>query len=324
VAYVPSVELIPGVLAGDSRAIARLLSRAEAGAAESRAALDSMFARAGRAHVVGVTGVAGGGKSTLVAKLAAAIRSSKRTVAIVAIDPSSPFSGGAILGDRIRMGDLAGDPGVFVRSMAARGAPGGLARGTLEAVDVLDAAGYDIVIVETDGVGQDEVEVARGAHTVVVVSAPGLGDDIQALKAGILEIADVHAVSKCDRPDAHRAVADLTNMLSLGLRDAAVAWQVPVIATSAVRGDGVGELLAAIDRHRAMLDATGAIETRRAQIAERRLLKAGEEILRDRFERQRDGRFAGLLDQLRTRVLSPHAAADRLLDELQTARREDA
>jgi LAO/AO transport system kinase len=323
VPYVPSVDLIPGVLAGDTRAIARLLSRAESGVAESRRALDLMFSRAGRAHVVGLTGVPGSGKSTLVAKLAAAVRASGRKVAIVAIDPSSPFSGGAILGDRIRMSELAGDPGVYVRSMATRGALGGLARGALESVDVLDAAGYDIVIVETVGVGQDEVEVARAAHTVVVVSAPGLGDDIQAIKAGILEIADVHVVSKCDKPEASRAIADLTNMLALGLpQSAGAAWQVPVVATSSVRGEGVAELLLAIDRHRVMLDATGTIEARRAQIAERRLLKAGEEILRERFERRRDGWIPLLLEQLRSRAVSPHAAAAQLIQQIQQADRE--
>ena len=168
-AYLPSHELVDGVLSGDARSIARMLTRAENGADEARAALDRLYARAGRAHVVGVTGVPGSGKSTLVAKLAAAIRRSGRTVAIVAVDPSSPYSGGAILGDRIRMADLAGDPGVWVRSMATRGALGGLARGTLESVDVLDAAGYDIVIIETVGVGQDEVDVARAAHTTVGV-----------------------------------------------------------------------------------------------------------------------------------------------------------
>ncbi|HEX6792912.1 MAG TPA: methylmalonyl Co-A mutase-associated GTPase MeaB, partial [Casimicrobiaceae bacterium] len=215
--YIASADLASRVLEGDTRAIARLLSRAENGAAEARPTLDAMFAHAGRAHVVGITGVPGSGKSTLVARLAAEVRKSGRKVAIVAIDPSSPFSGGAILGDRIRMGDLAGDPGIFVRSMATRGALGGLAKGTLEAVDVLDAAGFDIVIIETVGVGQDEVEVARAAHTTVVVSAPGLGDDIQAIKAGILEIADVHVVSKCDRPDANRTIVDLKTMLALGL-----------------------------------------------------------------------------------------------------------
>jgi LAO/AO transport system kinase len=269
--------------------------------------------------VVGITGVPGSGKSTLVAKLAKAIRASGRTIAIVAIDPSSPFSGGAILGDRIRMSELGGDPGVFVRSMATRGALGGLARGTLEAVDVLDAAGFDLVMIETVGVGQDEVDVARAAHTVVVVSAPGLGDDIQAIKAGVLEIADVHVVSKCDKPDANRTLADLKNMLALGLRaDGAGgrAWRPPVIATSAARDEGTAEVLAAIDRHRAILEATGEIAARRAAIDERRLLKAGEEILRERFLSHRHGRLAALLEGIARREMSPHTAATRLIADL--------
>jgi LAO/AO transport system kinase len=345
VTYVPSPCLEREVLAGDTRAIARLLSRAESGVDEARPTLDAMFAHAGRAHVVGITGVPGSGKSTLVAKLAALVRRSGRKVAIVAVDPSSPFSGGAILGDRIRMGELGGDPGVFVRSMATRGTLGGLARGTLEAVDVFDAAGFDMVMIETVGVGQDEVEVARAAHTTVVVSAPGLGDDIQAIKAGILEIADIHVVSKCDRPDANRTVADLKTMLTLGLTrmdtegkagsDSTfqngtpgatapqkvlsapdLSWRPPVITTSALRNEGVAQLLAAIDKHREALESSGAIDARRASIAERRLLAAGEAILREQFARHRDGRLAGLLEQLRMRTLSPHAAARLLLREL--------
>ncbi|HEV8258833.1 MAG TPA: methylmalonyl Co-A mutase-associated GTPase MeaB [Casimicrobiaceae bacterium] len=316
-AYVPSLDLVPGVLAGEVRAIARLLTRAESGVEEARVALDAIFGHAGRAHIVGITGVPGSGKSTLVGKLAAAIRRSGRKVAIVAIDPSSPFTGGSILGDRIRMGDLAGDAGVYVRSMATRGSLGGLARGTLEVVDVLDAAGYDFVIIETVGVGQDEVEVARAAHTTVVISAPGLGDDIQAIKAGILEIADVHVVSKCDRPDANKAIADLKNMLSLGLSLSCRApWQVPVLPTSSLRDEGITELLAAIDSHRTSLEETGEIATRRMQINERRLLKAGEEILRDQFVRNRDDKIAALVSEINARALSPHRAAERLLADL--------
>jgi LAO/AO transport system kinase len=314
--YIASSELVPKALAGDARAIARLLTRAENGTPESRPAFDTLFRHAGRAHIVGITGVPGSGKSTLVARLVAAIRADGRKVAIVAVDPSSPFSGGAILGDRIRMGDLGGDPGVFVRSMATRGALGGLARGTLEAVDVLDAAGYDVVLIETVGVGQDEVDVARAAHTTVVVSTPGLGDDIQAIKAGILEIADIHVVSKCDRADADRTIADLKNMLALGLDGARGAWRPPIVPTSAVRDEGIVELAAAIDRHRAALDASGEIDARRASINERRLLAAGEAILRDRFIRHRDGRLAALLEELSRRALSPHSAATRLIAEL--------
>jgi LAO/AO transport system kinase len=324
-AYIKSSDLAARVLARDVGAVARLLTRAESGIDEGRPTLDAMYAHAGRAHVVGITGVPGSGKSTLVAKLAAAVRRSGRTVAIVAIDPSSPFSGGSILGDRIRMSDLGGDPGVFVRSMATRGALGGIANGTLETVDVLDAAGYDIVVIETVGVGQDEVEVARAAHTTVVVSAPGLGDDIQAIKAGILEIADIHAVSKCDRPDANRTIADLKMMLALGLTQldtakaggtVAPAWRAPVIATSSTRDEGVAQLLAAIDSHREALERSGDIDARRAAIAERRLLTAGEAILREQFARHRDGKLSTLLEQLRTRTLSPRTAARALLREL--------
>ncbi|HVF64311.1 MAG TPA: methylmalonyl Co-A mutase-associated GTPase MeaB [Casimicrobiaceae bacterium] len=313
-AYIASQNLVPGVLEGDVRSIARLLTRAESGTDEARDALDTMFMRSGRAHVVGVTGVPGCGKSTLVAKLVVALRQSGRSIGIVAVDPSSPFSGGAILGDRIRMSDLAGDRDVYVRSMATRGSLGGLARGTLEAVDVLDAAGFDVVIIETVGVGQDEVDIARAAHTTVVVSAPGLGDDIQAIKAGILEIADVHVVSKCDKPDANRTIADLKGMLAMGLAlGSRGAWRPPVVPTSAVDGVGIAEVVNAIDDHHKALIESGEIEHRRAMIAERRMLKAGEEILRDRFERERDGAVQSLVDQVRARAVSPYTAAVRLL-----------
>ncbi|HZQ63016.1 MAG TPA: methylmalonyl Co-A mutase-associated GTPase MeaB [Casimicrobiaceae bacterium] len=320
-AYIASRDLVPGVLKGEPRAVARMLTRAETGTAEAREALDEIFRRAGRAHVVGITGVPGSGKSTLVAKLAAVVRASGRRIGIVAVDPSSPFSGGSILGDRIRMADLAGDPGVYVRSMATRGALGGLASGTLESVDVLDAAGYDMVMIETVGVGQDEVEVARAAHTTVVVSAPGLGDDIQAIKAGILEIADVHVVSKCDKPDANKTIAELKAMLTLGLSlkrgdEPGSRWPVPVVATSSLREEGVAELLAAIDGHHRHLLASGEIAARRAAINERRMLRAGEEILRAAFARHRDARVAPLLEALSARTLSPHVAARRLLAEL--------
>jgi LAO/AO transport system kinase len=320
---IPSTELAERVLRGDSRAVARMLSRAESGDEEARTSLDRLYARAGRAHVVGITGVPGSGKSTLVAKLAGAVRRAGRTIAIVAIDPSSPFSGGSILGDRIRMVELEGDPGVFVRSMATRGAMGGLARGTLEAVDVFDAAGYDIVVIETVGVGQDEVEVARAAHTTVVVSAPGLGDDIQAIKAGILEIADLHVISKCDKPEANKTMTDLKAMLALGLAvsqgqpdERKAAWLPRVIATSSTRNEGIDDLLTGIEDHRRWLHDSGEIGRRRAAIAERRTLKAAEEMLRDRFTSRRDLGIASLLAAVNQRALSPHIAARRLLQDL--------
>lgn len=310
-----SLDLVDAVSAGETRAIARMLSRAESGAVEARAALDLIYQRAGRAHIVGITGVPGSGKSTLVAKLAARLRASGRKVAIVAIDPSSPFSGGSILGDRIRMGEVAGDPGVFVRSMATRGALGGLARGTLEAVDILDAGGYEVVIIETVGVGQDEVDIVRAAHTTVVVSAPGLGDDVQAIKAGVLEIADIHAVSKGDKPEADKTVADLKGMLGLGvaLTRTIVGRLVPVIKTCSPKDEGIAELVAAIDAHRAHLVDTGEMEQRRRSIRERRMLKAAEQILHDEFERRGEGRMAKLLDELAKGHISPQTAARQLL-----------
>ena len=314
----PSFELVERVCSGDRRAISRMLSRAEAGAPEAREALDLLYRRAGRAHVVGITGVPGSGKSTLVAKLIAAALAGGRRIGVVAIDPSSPFSGGSILGDRIRMGEVSGHPSVFVRSMATRGALGGLAHGTLEAVDILDAAGYDMIFIETVGVGQDEVDVVRAAHTTVVVSAPGLGDDIQAIKAGILEIADVHAVSKGDRPEADKTVMELKAMLGLALPAVGLKRAVPVIKTSSPREEGIAELLAAIDAHREYLVTSAQYEERRQAIRERRMLKAAEQILHQEFERQRQGRMADLVAELAAGTVSPQAAARRLVAHIGT------
>ena len=313
-----SLDLVEAVSAGETRAVARMLSRAESGAVEARAALDLISQRTGRAHVVGITGVPGSGKSTLVAKLAAQFRKSGRKVGIIAVDPSSPFSGGSILGDRIRMGELGGDPGVFVRSMATRGALGGLARGTLEAVDILDAAGFGVVIIETVGVGQDEVDIVRAAHTTVVVSAPGLGDDIQAIKAGVLEIADIHAVSKGDKPEADKTVSELKGMLGLGVavKGKVVGRLVPVIKTSSPKDLGIVELVGAIDAHREYLVQSGDYEQRRQAIRERRMLKAAEVILHDEFERHREDRMAPLVADLGTGHVSPQTAARRLLAQI--------
>jgi LAO/AO transport system kinase len=312
-AGIPSRALVERVCAGERRAIARMLSRAEAGKAEAREALDLLYRRAGRAHIVGITGVPGSGKSTLVAKLIAAALSAGRRIGVVAIDPSSPFSGGAILGDRIRMGEVSSDPSVFVRSMATRGALGGLAHGTLEAVDILDAAGYDTIFIETVGVGQDEVDVVRAAHTTVVVSPPGLGDDIQAIKAGILEIADVHAVSKGDKPEADKTVSELKSMLGLAVAAGGFKRAVPVIKTCAPRDEGIAELLAAIDAHREHLVASSQYEARRQSIRERRMLKAAEQLLHEAFERERQGRMADLVAELAAGTVSPQSAAKRLL-----------
>ena len=314
---IASRDLVAEVLAGRPRAIARLISRAESGLSECRPALAEIYRHSGRAHVVGITGVPGSGKSTLVRLLAQILRRSGKRVGVVAIDPSSPFSGGAILGDRIRMSEIADDPGIFIRSMATRGAMGGLARAALDAVDVLDAGGLDLVMIETVGVGQDEVDVARAAHTTVVVSAPGLGDDIQAIKAGVLEIADIHVVSKADKPEANRTVADLKTMLRLGLPASLEgAWAPPVLRTNADSGEGVAGLIEAIDRHRRFLDDSGQIVLRRRLIAERRLLKIAEDVLRARFAQAREGMARDLLDAVAARRLDPHDAAQTLLVRL--------
>jgi LAO/AO transport system kinase len=309
-----SLALVDRVRAGEAAAVARLISRAETGAPEVREALALIYRLAGNAHVVGLTGVPGSGKSTLVGKLAAKLRAQGRRIGVVAIDPSSPYSGGAILGDRIRMTEMATDPGVYIRSMATRGATGGLARAALDAVDILDVAGFDTVIIETVGVGQDEVEIARASHTTVVVSAPGLGDEVQAIKAGILEIADIHVVSKCDRSDANRTLVDLKQMLMLGNAGTDVgAWSIPVIGTSAMSGDGFDELAAALARHREVAFRTDAGTRRRLSIANFRLRKTAENIVLERFGGLFAHHGAALAARMVRRETDPYSLANELL-----------
>jgi len=313
--FVSSRDLLPRVLAGEVPAVARLLSRAEAADPECRETLGEIYGRAGKAHVVGITGVPGSGKSTMVAVLAAHLRKAGHKVGIIAIDPSSPYSGGAIMGDRIRMSDLASDEGVYIRSMATRGALGGMARATLDSVDILDVAGYRYILIETVGVGQDEVEIASASHTTLVVSAPGLGDEVQAIKAGILEIADVHVVSKSDRPDARSTVSDLKQMLTLGMAtDAKTAWRPPVIATSSLKGEGFDELVSALGQHKAFLEGSDAGRARVRRIAEFRMIKTAEELLRCRFKESSAGRVAAVADRLAAREISPYVAGEQLLD----------
>ena len=315
---VSSDSLVAPALAGNIAAMARLMSRAEAGSAECRGALASVYAKAGRAHVIGITGVPGSGKSTLVSTLTLMLRAGGKRVGIIAVDPSSPYSGGSIMGDRIRMSELVNDEGVFIRSMATRGAQGGMARASLEAVDVLDAAGFDYVLLETVGVGQAEVEIARAAHSVVVVSAPGLGDDIQAIKAGILEIADIHVVSKCDRSDANRTISDLKNMLVMGMTmGGSDTWQAPVVPISSFKGEGFEALIECLDRHGRFMRSSPAGQARVRGIAEFRMLKTAEDLLHQRFLKARQGALAAVANQLVDRSISPYQAAERLLDGIQ-------
>jgi LAO/AO transport system kinase len=307
-------DLLKGVLAGRRKSIARMMSLAESMRPAARAALAQLHRHTGRAHIVGLTGVPGSGKSTMVRALAQKLREQGRTVGIVAIDPSSPFSGGAILGDRIRMLELAGDEGVFIRSMATRGALGGLARSTHDVVDVLDAAGFDVVLIETVGVGQDEVDIVQAAHTVVVVSAPGLGDEIQAIKAGVLEIADIHVVSKADRPDAPETVANLRAMLRLGAIGAAKSvWRVPVVATSAQQRRGIDDLVLSIDTHFEHLHSAGEIAERTRKILRMRILKASEDIIRERLLKQNCLALDTLIARAQAREIDPITAAEELL-----------
>lgn len=282
------MDLVDKALSGDRRALARLLSLIEDDGPQAREALAALHPHTGRAHVVGVTGAPGTGKSTLVNEMAKALRGRGHTVGVVAVDPTSPFTGGAILGDRVRMRDLAGDPGIFIRSMATRGSLGGLARATGDAVKVLDAVGFDTVLVETVGVGQAEVDVARTAHTVIVVEAPGLGDDVQALKAGLLEIADILVVNKADRPGAGQTTRALEATLDLGRNNAGASgdWRPPVLQTVALNGKGVDSLLDAVARHRAYLEKSGLWDRRERERARADLMRALEHELVDRLVKQ--------------------------------------
>jgi LAO/AO transport system kinase len=342
-----SSELVAGVLAGRRRAIARAISLVENdaatnGGAEAQATLAALHPHTGRAHIVGVTGPPGSGKSTVVNALALHLRTGadddpSPRIGIVAVDPTSPFTGGAILGDRIRMRDLAGDRGIFIRSMASRGNLGGLAWATADAVKILDAAGYELIIVETVGAGQAEVDIARTAHTTVVVEVPGLGDDIQAIKAGILEIADVFAVNKADLEGADHAVIVLRMMLDLdaaGARsvmhhgrlmeivssasaaDGGMSWQPPIHKTVAPRREGIPELASSILAHRAHLQETGGLALRERERAAAELETIiQQESLRQILTRTDSARLAALVDRIVARELDPYTASRRLLSQ---------
>ncbi|TMC47002.1 MAG: methylmalonyl Co-A mutase-associated GTPase MeaB [Chloroflexi bacterium] len=304
-------DLLARARGGDKRSIARLVSVVEnddPGAAE---AMRALYPETGRAQIVGITGPPGGGKSTLVNRLAGMYRERASSVAIVAVDPSSPFTGGAILGDRIRMRERFLDDGVFIRSMASRGHAGGLARATARVVNVLDALGTDVVLVETVGVGQEEVDVIRVVDTVCLVTVPGLGDDIQAIKAGVLEIADVLVVNKADRPGADETARDLAQMLSLA-KDR--PWKTPIVRTSAQSGDGLPQLLDVIDRHRMWSRESGDyLERRRAAARSQVEALLQEALLRELAGRVGASRLDAAVARVAERSLDPYAAVEELL-----------
>jgi LAO/AO transport system kinase len=304
-------ELVDAAVGGDRAAVARLISLIERGGEPAREVGRLTYPQGGQAYTIGITGAPGAGKSTLTDRLITSIRAADSDVSVLAIDPTSPFSGGAILGDRVRMQDHATDAGVFIRSMATRGHMGGLALATPEAIRVLDAARFPIVLVETVGVGQVEVDIAGEADTTVVVVTPGWGDSVQANKAGLLEMADVFAINKADRGGADDTARDLEQMLDLS---APTDWRPPVVRTCASTGDGVEDLLGAITNHRTFLEKDGRLERRRAD----RVVNEVRAIMRSRLEQQAGAALAGdafekLRDDLVSRRTDPYTAAEEIL-----------
>jgi LAO/AO transport system kinase len=326
------MSLVERIRAGDRLALARLLTQIENEDSAGYDTLTELFPHTGQAHLIGITGAPGSGKSTLVNRLALELRRrSGATVAIVAVDPSSPFTGGALLGDRIRMRDLSGDPGVFIRSMASRGALGGLARTTAAVVDAFDAAGYGWVLIETVGAGQAEVEIARTAHTTVVIEAPSAGDDVQAIKAGILEAADVLVVNKADLPGADNAVRALQSALELAAHlrpvwdhhgrletveaaSAEASWTPPILKAVATQGEGIVELVDALEAHGAHLQAGGGGERRdRERLSNEVLALLGAHLLESFLASRGQGSLEAAVESVVRRRSSPRQAVQELL-----------
>jgi LAO/AO transport system kinase len=316
------MDIVEKVLNGDRLALARILTKVENDEPSGREALDKLFAHTGKAHLVGITGSPGTGKSSLANQLAKLIRkptdqSATITVAVVAIDPTSPFTGGAILGDRVRMRDLHGDEGIFIRSMASRGALGGIARATAAMVQVLDAAGFEMIFIETVGAGQAEVEIARLAHTTIVVEAPGLGDEIQAIKAGILEIADILVVNKADLPGAENAERALKFSLELAhpTRQASgEIWEVPVLKTQSLLGEGIKEVVDSIKKHGQYLRSSGEWVKRDRDRLQTELETLVQMQLMEEWRKKVDqSRMQMMLKNIGDRKISPYQAVKEIV-----------
>ena len=310
-------ELVTRALGGERRAIARVISLVEDGGAELAEVMDELYPHTGNSYSIGITGAPGSGKSTLTERLVGRIRSDDLTVAVLAIDPSSPFSGGALLGDRVRMQNHALDPGVFIRSMATRGHLGGLSLATPEAVRVLDAVGNDVVIIETVGVGQAEVEITDACDTTLVVLNPGWGDAVQTAKAGLMEIADVFVVNKADRPGARDTVREIRQMLDMSDAE----YKPEVVQTVSTKGEGFDELWAAIIKHRNYQDEKGLLEARRRRRIEREIKEIVAEQLRRKVETEGSAELQRLTDEVVNRACNPYQAADRLLEAIDIDRR---